>query len=37
MIVTASLEQQVQALQLQVPPSPAPAVELDAVLDINEE
>jgi hypothetical protein len=35
-VVIASLEQQVQVLQLQVPPAPvAPVVEPDAVLDVN--
>jgi hypothetical protein len=35
--VIASLEQQVQVLQLQVPPAPAsPVVEPDAVLDVDE-
>jgi hypothetical protein len=35
--VIASLEQQVQVLQLQVPPAPtAPAVEPDAVSDVDE-
>jgi hypothetical protein len=35
--VIASLEQQVQVLQLQVPPAPAaPAIEPDAVSDVDE-
>jgi hypothetical protein len=34
--VIASLEQQVQALQLQVPPTPAAAIEPDAVSDVDE-
>jgi hypothetical protein len=35
--VIASLEQQVQVLQLQVPPSPAaPAIEPDGMSDVNE-
>jgi hypothetical protein len=36
-VVIASLEQQVQVLQLQVPPAPAAPVEPDAVSDVYEQ
>jgi hypothetical protein len=35
--VITSLEQQVQALQLQVPPAPTTVAEPDAVVDVDEE
>jgi hypothetical protein len=35
--VIASLEQQIQVLQLQAPPAPASPAEPDAMLDVDEE